>query len=119
MLTYNGFTSSERARVGRQQAEAIRSGSFPAPTQCELCLTTTGQMQLHNEDYSRPFADAHPICRTCHFALHARFTYPARWERRTDHIRQVRAALGVHPANPWWEELGLVPIDINPKNTNA
>lgn len=61
MLLYNGFSSNERAKVGRIQLVAIRNGSFPAPTHCELCLQTAGQMQLHNEDYSRVFDDAHPI----------------------------------------------------------
>lgn len=106
MKSYNGFSSNERAKVGRLQLEAIRSGAFPAPKQCELCLQTTGQMQLHNEDYSKPFEDAHPICRSCHSALHIRFTNPARWEARKQTIRNLRNETN-HQAIFWWEELTL------------
>jgi len=106
MLSYNGFSSNERAKVGRMQLAAIRSGEFPAPLQCELCMQTTGQMQLHNEDYSRPFDDAHPICRSCHGALHARFTNPERWQKRLVIIRQFRNQGMSKPSNLWWEDLG-------------
>ncbi len=71
MKEYNGFSSNERAKVGKIQLAAIRAGEFPKPTACELCGTTEGQFQLHNEDYSKPFDDAHPICRTCHLALYS------------------------------------------------
>jgi hypothetical protein len=106
---YNGFSSSERAKVGKLQLEAIRSGKFPKPTKCELCGTSEGQLQLHNEDYSKPFVDAHPICRSCHLALHVRFTNPERWEKRKAHIREVRSS-----GSDWWVKLIDTPIDINP-----
>lgn len=105
MKSYNGFSSSERARVGKMQLKAIRSGEFPAPKQCELCLQTTGQMQLHNEDYSKPFEDAHPICRSCHGALHIRFTKPERWKKRKQIIRLLREEAGAKNDNLWWEKL--------------
>lgn len=113
MLSYNGFSSNERAKVGRIQLAAIRDGSFPTPKQCELCLQTTGQMQLHNEDYSKPLEDAHPICRACHGALHARFMNPERWTKRKVVIRELRN----DGSNPyWWEDLGYEPMDINPNH---
>jgi len=109
MREYNGFSSNERARVGKLQLEAIRSGKFPKPTKCELCGKAEGQLQLHNEDYSRPFDDAHSICRSCHLALHIRFTNPERWEKRKAHIREVRGS-----GSYWWDKLINAPIDINP-----
>ena len=72
-------------------------------------------MQLHNEDYSKPFEDAHPICGRCHGALHIRFTKPERWEHRKQIIRDQRAAAGLDDREEnWWEDLILDPIDINP-----
>ena len=109
MHSYNGFSSSERAKVGKQQLAAIRSGDFPKPTKCELCGTTEGQLQLHNEDYSKPFDDAHPICRSCHLALHIRFTDPKRWEKRKAYIHEIRGE-----GEYWWDQLPNTPIDINP-----
>lgn len=105
MLSYNGFSGSERAKVGRIQLTTIRSGEFPAPKQCELCLQNKGQMQLHNEDYSRPFEDAHPICRCCHGALHSRFKNPNRWQKRLVIIRQLRRESNTKLINNWWEHL--------------
>lgn len=115
MKSYNGFSSNERARVGNLQLKAIRAGEFPAPQQCELCLQKTGQMQLHNEDYSEPFDDAHPICRSCHGALHIRFTNLARWETRKATISALRAQSGENKTQAhWWKKLTNNPIDINP-----
>lgn len=111
MREYNGFSSNERAKVGKLQLEAIRSGKFPKPTVCELCGTTEGQLQLHNEDYSKPFEDAHPICRSCHLALHVRFTNPERWEKRKAYIHEVRGK-----GEYWWDQLTNTPININPAN---
>ena len=115
MKTYNGFSSSKRAKVGHIQLAAIKAGEFPAPKQCELCLSTEGQMQLHNEDYSKPFDDAHPICRSCHLALHVRFTKPERWEARKEYIRSVRGE-----GDYWWNLLINTPVNINPlHNANS
>jgi hypothetical protein len=111
MLSYNGFSSSERAKVGKIQQEAIRNGSFTAPEVCELCQQSKGQLQLHNEDYSKPFEDAHPICRACHLALHVRFNNPERWEKRKELIRKLRKD---NKSNFWWEDLSLEQVDINP-----
>jgi hypothetical protein len=112
MRDYNGFSSNERAKVGRLQLEAIRSGKFPKPTKCELCGASEGQLQLHNEDYSKPFDDAHPICRSCHLALHVRFTNPERWDKRKAYIRVVRGN-----GDYWWDKLINAPIDINPAHS--
>lgn len=111
MREYNGFSSNERAKVGKLQLDAIRSGKFPKPAVCELCGTTEGQLQLHNEDYSKPFEDAHPICRSCHLALHVRFTNPERWAKRKAYILEIRGA-----GEYWWDRLINTPIDINPAN---
>lgn len=116
MLSYNGFSSNERAKVGKLQLAAIRSGEFPAPTVCELCLQTTGQMQLHNEDYSKPFDDAHPICRSCHSALHVRFNNPDRWTKRLREIQLLRHEDASTFSKHWWVTLKKEPIDINPAN---
>lgn len=94
------------------QLQARKNGSLPEPTQCELCLQSTGQMQLHNEDYSNPFDDAHPICRACHGALHIRFSKPERWEKRKATIRELRQASDTESF--WREQLTNVPVDINP-----
>ena len=109
MREYNGFSSSERTKVSKLQLEAIRSGMFPKPTACELCGTTEGQLQLHNENYSKPFEDAHPICRSCHLALHVRFTNPELWEKRKAYIHEIRGE-----GEYWWDQLTNTPIDINP-----
>lgn len=115
MNSYNGFSSNERANVGRKQLEAIKSGKFMRATKCELCLQTTGQMQFHNEDYSKPFDDAHPICRSCHSELHIRFSKPDRWIKRKQTIRELRGTPGGDIKEVyWWEKLLLEPIDINP-----
>lgn len=119
MESYNGFTGNERARVAALQRRAIQAGEHPAPQQCELCLKSTGKLHLHNEDYSRPFEDAHPICWACHSALHVRFTNPDRWAKRKQIIRTARLEAGVHPEGGWWEELALEPIDINPRSRPA
>ena len=109
MREYNGFSDKERDRVGRQQAKAIRNGEIPAPHRCELCLASPGpeKMQIHNEDYARAFGDMHPICLTCHRALHNRFTNPSRWLARLAEIRSFRK----EPAEPlgiyWWERLEM------------
>lgn len=113
MNSYNGFTSNERAKVGKIQFQAIKSGKFPKPTVCELCLGTNGQMQLHNEDYSKPFEDAHPICRACHLALHIRFTKPERWIKRMAIIRNLKGDKATSNDTYWWEKLLFEPIDIN------
>lgn len=112
MRSYNGFSSNERAKVGKLQLDTIRAGKFPKPDKCELCGTTDDQLQLHNEDYSKPFDDAHPICRACHLALHVRFTNPERWERRKAYIRELRGF-----DEYWWERLTNTPIDINPAHS--
>ena len=96
-------------------AKGHRRGEFPAPTQCELCLATSGRLNYHNEDYSEPF-DVHPICWGCHSALHIRFTKPERWEKRKQIIRAQRQIAGNSIENRWWEQLTLEPIDINPKH---
>ena len=115
MESYNGFSGSERNKVAALQRKAILAGEFPAPTQCELCLTTSGRLNYHNEDYSQPF-DVHPICWGCHSALHIRFTKPERWEKRKQIIRSQRDAAGVPTEDPWWENLTLEPVDINPQH---
>jgi hypothetical protein len=117
---YNGFSSNERAKVGNFQLKAIQSGEYPKPVQCSLCGSTDGQMQLHNEDYSKPFEGAIPICRSCHSALHIRFTKPERWEKRKAIIRKMREEQP-YPAKPihWWETLIDTPIDINPAHTKG
>ena len=116
MLNYNGFSSNERAKVGKMQLDAIRSGNFPAPQVCELCQQSSGQLQLHNEDYSKPFEGAHPICRSCHLALHVRFTKPDRWRKRMELIRELRNHTTAEPKF-WWEELSFSPININRRIT--
>ena len=110
----HGFSGSERNRVAALQRKAIDAGTFPEPTQCELCLATSGRLNYHNEDYSKPF-DVHPICWGCHSALHVRFTKPERWEKRKQIVRDLREAAGLTTEGCWWEELTLEPIDINPR----
>lgn len=118
MESYNGFSGSERNKVAALQRKAILAGELSAPTQCELCLATSGRLNYHNEDYSKPL-DVHPICWGCHIALHVRFTKPERWEKRKQIIRAQRVAAGVMTEDPWWEKLTLEPIDINPKHRNG
>ena len=91
MREYNGFSSNERAKVGKLQLEAVRAGKLPKPSKCELCGSTEGQLQLHNEDYSKPFDDAHPISRSCH--LHCMFVLLIRNAGRS--VRSIFAKFAV------------------------
>ena len=93
------------------------AGDVPAPTQCELCLGTSGWLNYHNEDYSKPF-DVHPICWGCHrpaCALHQARAL----EKRKQIVRDQREAAGLTTEGCWWEELTLEPIDINPRRQSG
>ena len=86
MESYNGFSPAERNRVATMQRKAILAGDFPAPTKCELCLATSGRLNYHNEDYSKPF-DVHPIC----WGLPHRPACPVRQARAVGEAQADRA----------------------------
>lgn len=83
--TYNGFTHEERIATLPIQKAAVVSGAWMPPMRCSICGFSDpgdprgrGYIFAHLEDYDRPLR-AHPACRPCHAALHARFDDAARW----------------------------------------
>ena len=90
MREYNGFSSNERAKVGKLQ---LRSHSFRKVPQSQRRANYAALRKVnysYTKDYSKPFEDAHPICRSCHLALHVRFTNLERWEKRKAYIHEIR-----------------------------
>lgn len=92
---YNGYSPAERAAMDRCTPST-------APP-CSMCGDPApSQMQVHAEDYSRPYIwhapATYPVCRLCHARLHRRFIAPAQWLafgqflRRGWYAREVAAA---------------------------
>ncbi len=86
-VPYNHWSWAERCAIIPIQQAAIRRGVIERPTTCCICgrhepVQRDGRWQivLHTERYNMPL-EIYPSCRTCHGALHGRFTDPARWQR--------------------------------------
>ena len=91
---YNGYSPAERAAMGRCTP--------PVQAPCSMCGDPgAAQMQLHAEDYSRPYRwsapSAYPVCRLCHFRLHRRFESPASWLAFVRFLRRGWYAQEVSP----------------------
>jgi len=78
---YLNFSPEQRIRGWQKTWAAIRMRLIPRPSQCSVCLTSRGRMQMHAEDYTRPL-NAKPICPACHRSLHMRFRAPEQWAER-------------------------------------
>jgi hypothetical protein len=94
MAWYNWFSSSERARKGRDLKRRIRNGEvFPTHGRCALCGDPDVDIEPHSEDYSEPFSWKEPavyyLCRACHRSyLHKRFGNPNLWRTHLAHVRR-------------------------------
>ena len=99
---YNGFGPKDRAGALATIRAAVADGSIPAPSACSVCQSCpAAPLGWHGEDYRRPL-EAFPICRGCHFRVHARFRYPERWKA---FIRDL------DPAG-WFQKLTLDPSSL-------
>ena len=81
MRPYNGFTSAEREAAGRVIAKAIAAGKVSKPRRCSICCVwdaATRRIQCHLEDYRKPL-EFYPVCGSCHYCLHRRFSDPSAW----------------------------------------
>src|SRR3954468_710884 len=75
-------------------------GRAPSPPNakappCAMCGDPRPpKMQIHAEDYSRPFRweppAAYPVCARCHSRLHFRFKAPERWSGYRQFLRRGR-----------------------------
>lgn len=74
---YNGFSGAARIR-GWQLIHFYRANGWLAHD--GLCSVTgaTGEIQLHNEDYARPW-NAHPVSKRAHMLIHTRARFPKAW----------------------------------------
>lgn len=69
------FKPEQRAAAGRWLRAEIAAGRREEAAECISCGQTEGKLQLHSEDYSKPYGDhvgAWPLCFACHMALHCR-----------------------------------------------
>lgn len=80
---YRQFSGEDRVRGWQIVKVAEKLGLIPEARQCTICAATSGRIERHNEDYSRPLL-AKPICRSCHQKLHLRFRYPDQWRRHVE-----------------------------------
>lgn len=77
--TYNGFTGAARIRGWQLLRFYQLNGWLSFENVCSV-TGCTGSMQLHSEDYLRPY-NAYPISRRTHAIIHARFRFPGSWDR--------------------------------------
>jgi len=94
---YNGWSWKERTKLGNIATKAYLAGNFSPPAVCALCKLQgvikgkeSPHLMFHMEDYSRPL-ECVVICVECHFRLHRRFSFPNRWRRHCEWIRQHHA----------------------------
>lgn len=74
---YNGATGQERIRGWQKLNLACRRDWIPWPHTCSVCGLASG-LHYHSENYFRPLL-VQPICRSCHYRVHRRFSEPSRW----------------------------------------
>ena len=109
-VPYNGFSWAERCAATPIQNAALRTGQLIRPTVCCICGDDRSAHPqgrdyrfLHTEDYRKPLL-IHPVCKTHHAALHARFDDPDRWERVINRYGSPNSwflALSLDPASQW------------------
>ncbi len=81
---YNGFSGDERVSADHKIKVAVALGLIPKASDCSVCGSTSGRIDYHAEDYSRPLRVA-PICQKCHMSLHNRLRgggYAESWKKR-------------------------------------
>ena len=59
----------EKRKAHRLVNNAIRDGKFVKPTACEDCGAEGVTLDMHHEDYSKPF-EVDALCRQCHKDRH-------------------------------------------------
>lgn len=74
---YNGATGHERVAGWQKVRVAEDMGLLTRRERCGLCRAPDAH-QRHGEFYFRPLT-SRPICRSCHFHVHARFKRPENW----------------------------------------
>lgn len=80
MKDYNGFSASQRTKVGNIQKKAIADGIWNYERKCSMCGLENDKIMFHNEDYNTIF-EGYPLCIECHLRLHARYSKPNVWKK--------------------------------------
>ena len=78
-LTYNGFTSDERARGWQVSRWFLDNGWREMSESCSITGDNANVVN-HNENYYEPWAP-YALSRGTHMALHQRFKKPNWWKR--------------------------------------
>ncbi|MBT2793472.1 hypothetical protein J7I88_22695 [Paraburkholderia strydomiana] len=74
---YNGFSGGARIRGWQLNRFYRQNGWLRYDDVCSV-TGTVGDMGLHNEDYSRPWA-AYPVSKRAHTLIHTRARFPKAW----------------------------------------
>src|SRR5688572_15533070 len=91
---YNGYSDKERSAKGRARGKLLASGAVPKSRgACMLCGDPEASLELHSEDYAKPYLweppAAYELCRHCHRnKLHKRFQSPSMWKAFLAHVRR-------------------------------
>lgn len=91
---YNGFSPEERLAKLNVCNEKLEKGEIAdASGPCMLCGDPDIPVELHSEDYGKPYLWTYPavlsLCKTCHrFKLHGRFARPEDWQTYVAHVRR-------------------------------
>lgn len=90
MKAYNGYSGELRNEAQRWLNMMVATGEMHRPGRCCACGQTQGVIDMHAEDYSKPFAkgktDKFPLCITCHLAVHCRFRNVSCWDRYREKV---------------------------------
>ena len=90
MGPYNSFSGELRAEAQRWLNMMVACGKLVRPKVCMACGQDQGPIDMHAEDYSKPFAlrktDEFHLCFSCHLACHCRFKNPGAWDHYRDQI---------------------------------
>ena len=90
MKAYNGFTPAQRLKAYQWLQAEYEAGRRVRPIRCDACSQTSGVIEAHSEDYSRPFGahiGQHGLCWTCHMMVHNRLNAPDAWRRYRASLR--------------------------------
>lgn len=91
---YNGYSPEERSEKFHAFPDSKREGKVPPRAKaCMLCNDPEMPLDLHSEDYSKPYLYEPPavyaLCQSCHrFRLHTRFRSPQAWTAFLAHVRR-------------------------------
>lgn len=91
---YNGYSPEERSEKFHAFPESKKQGLVPPRAKaCMICNDPGVPLDLHSEDYSKPYLYDPPavyaLCKSCHRSrLHTRFRSPQAWEAFLAHVRR-------------------------------